>query len=114
MTNINNQIIVYGGTGYYGQKVVQKLIQKGKSVKVVSRNYDNAREILGEEVEIFQGDVTNRKTIIESVRNVSSIVICLSAISNKLIGKMKQIERDAVLTIMEKAKHFKIYLYVRL
>ena len=104
MTNKNNQIIVYGGTGYYGQKVVQKLIQKGKSVKVVSRNYNNAREILGDEVEIFQGDVTNNETIIESLKNVGVIIICLSAMSNKLIRKMKEIERDAVLAIMQEAK----------
>lgn len=100
----NKQIIVYGGTGYYGRKVVEKLVKKGQSVKVVSRNYDSARKIVGKEVEIFQGDVTNRETIVESLKNVSCIVICLSAMSNNLIRKMKQIERDAVLTIIEEAK----------
>ncbi|MCK5171715.1 MAG: NAD(P)H-binding protein, partial [Bacteroidales bacterium] len=100
----NNKIIVYGGTGFYGRKVVQKLIEKGQSVRVVSRNYDNAIKILGEKVEVFQGDVTNRETIIESLKNVSAIIICLSAMSNKLIRKMKEIERDAVLEIMEQAQ----------
>ncbi|MEN8155036.1 MAG: NmrA family NAD(P)-binding protein [Acidobacteriota bacterium] len=38
----NNQIIVYGGTGFYGQKVVEKLVKKGQSVKVVTRNSENA------------------------------------------------------------------------
>lgn len=104
MNNKDKKIIIYGGTGHYGRKVVEKLIQKGKSVKVVSRNETNARKILGEEVEIFQGDVTNHKTIVESLKNVSSIVICLSAMSSKLFRKMKQIERDAVLMIMEEAR----------
>jgi len=100
----NRKIIVYGGTGYYGRKVVEKLVQKGQSVRVVSRNIVTAKEILGEKVEIFLGDVTNRETIIESLKNVNTIVICLSAMSNKLIKKMKQIECDAVVTIMEEAK----------
>lgn len=104
MENENGQIIVYGGTGYYGRKVVEKLVNKGQSVKVVTRNYESAKIIVGENVEIFQGDVTNRESIIESLKNVSCIVICLSAMSNKLIGKMKQIERDAVLTIMKEAE----------
>ncbi len=104
MTNKNKKIIIYGGTGHYGRMVVEKLIQKGKQVKVVSRNETKARKILGEKVEIFQGDVTDDKTIIESLKNVSSIVICLSAMSSKLIRKMKQIERDAVLMIMEEAR----------
>lgn len=100
----NGKIVVYGGTGYYGRKVVEKLVQKGQSVRVVSRNIETAKKILGEKVEIFQGDVINRETIIESLKNVNTIVICLSAMSNKLMKKMKQIERDAVLIIMEEAK----------
>lgn len=104
MDKDDKQIVVYGGTGYYGRKVVEKLISKGQSVKVVSRNKTEAENILGDKVEIFQGDVTNHETIVESLKNVSSIVICLSAMSNKLIRKMKQIECDAVLMIMEEAK----------
>jgi uncharacterized protein YbjT (DUF2867 family) len=104
MTNENQKIIVYGGTGYYGRKVVEKLIGKGQFVKVVSRNAESARRILGDRVEIFQGDVTERETITESLKNVSCIVICLSAMSNQLISKIRQIERDAVLAIMDEAK----------
>ena len=100
----NNQIIVYGGTGFYGQKVVEKLIEKGQSVKVVTRNSENAKKIVGDEVELFQGDVTEKGAIEKSLKNVGAIVICLSAMSNKLIRKMKEIERDAVLEIMEQAK----------
>ncbi len=104
MKSLKNKIIVYGGTGHYGRKIVEKLVLKGKPVKVVSRNRKNASKILGEDVEIFEGNVCNRKTIINSLKNVSTIVICLSAMSNKLIRKMNQIERDAVLTILEEAK----------
>ena len=91
MNKGNKQILIYGGTGYYGRKVVEKLVQKGQSVKVVSRDEAKARKILGKKVEIFQGDVTNHETIVESLKNVSSIVICLSAMSSKLIRKMKEI-----------------------
>ena len=104
MTKNKEQILIYGGTGYYGQKVVEKLIHKGQTVIVFTRNKEKARKIFGDKVEIFEGDVTNRETIIESLKNVGSIVICLSAMSGKLIKKMKQIERDAVLIIMEEAE----------
>lgn len=100
----NNQIIVYGGTGFYGQKVVEKLVDKGQLVKVVTRNAENAKKIVGSKVEIFQGDVTEKGTIEKSLKNVGAIVICLSAMSNKLIRKMKEIERDAVLEIIEQAE----------
>jgi len=105
MENKRDQIIVYGGTGYYGREVVRGLVRKGVSVKVVSRESAKAQAILGNDVEIMQGDVTDNQTIVDSLRNVTAIIICLSAMSNKLIRKMKQIERDAVLAIMEEAKN---------
>lgn len=103
MGKSNEKIVVYGGTGYYGRKVVEKLTQKGKAVRVVSRDIENARKILGASVELFQGDVTDHETIIASLENTEAIVICLSAMSNKLIKKMEQIEQDAVLEIMNEA-----------
>jgi uncharacterized protein YbjT (DUF2867 family) len=104
MQTTNLQIIVYGGTGFYGRKVVEKLVQKGQSVKIVTRNSEKAREIVGEKVEIFEGDVTEKGVIAKSLRNVGAIVICLSAMNNKLFRKMKEIELDAVLEIMAEAK----------
>lgn len=100
----NIQTIVYGGTGFYGQKVVEKLVEKGQSVKVVTRNAENAKNIVGDNVVLFQGDVSEKETIEKSLENVGAIVICLSAMSNKLIRRMKEIELDAVLEIMEQAK----------
>lgn len=101
---MNNKIIIYGGTGYYGNKIVKKLVEKGAAVKVVSRNYEKARKKLGDAIEIMVGDVTNRDFITESLKDVNAIVICLSAANFKQIRQMKQIEQDAVLTIMEEAK----------
>ncbi|NOX85586.1 MAG: NAD(P)H-binding protein [Chlorobi bacterium] len=104
MNESNRQILIYGGTGFYGQKVVEKLIRKGQPVKVVSRDRTKAEKLFGDKVEIFEGDVTEHKTIVESLKNAGSVVICLSAANSNLFRKMKQIERDAVLTIMDEAK----------
>lgn len=104
MNTQKNKIIVYGGTGYYGSKVVLKLANKSAAVKVVSRNYEKAKEKFGDKVEILVGDVTHKDFITESLHDVKAIVICLSAMNRKQIRQMKLIERDAVITIMEEAK----------
>jgi len=104
MTTEKKQIIVYGGTGFYGQKVVEKLLQKEQVVKVVTRNAENSKKLFADKVETFQGDVTEKGVIEESLKNVWAIVICLSAMSIKLIKKMKAIEQDAVLDILKEAK----------
>ena len=67
MSNAQNKsILVLGGTGHYGHHIVQSLLGKGASVRVLSRNAGNARKILGETHEIIEGDITSRESIIES------------------------------------------------
>lgn len=99
-----NKIIVFGGTGYYGSSVVRKLANKGVAVKVVSRNAEKAKKKFEDNVEVIEGDVTDKNFITESLKDVKAIVICLSAGNSKLFRQMKQIERDAVLAIFEEAE----------
>ncbi|MBN1117570.1 MAG: NAD(P)H-binding protein [Bacteroidales bacterium] len=106
--NSIGKIVVFGGTGHYGRKIVQKLIAKEQSVRVLTRNTESAGKILGEKVELIQGDVTNQETIEASLKGVSCVIISLSAMKRNLIRKMKLIEHDAVLAIMDEAKKAKI------
>lgn len=101
-------VIVFGGTGHYGREIVKKLLNKDKKVRVLSRNLKKAKNILGDEVDIIEGDVTCRDSVIQSLEWVNAVMICLSAMNIKLIKKLKEIERDAVLMIMEEARKAKI------
>lgn len=103
MRNEEKPIVVFGGTGYLGRKIVKKLLDNNEKVRVLSRNSRKAKIILGEDVEMLESDVTCRDAIIQSLEGVKAILICLSALNSKLIRRMKQIERDAVLMIMEEA-----------
>lgn len=110
--NANKRIIVFGGTGHYGRNVVAKLVSKGALVRVVSRNAEKARQILGSTVEILEGDITNRATITKSLKDIQGIVICLSAMNRKQIKQMEKIEYDAVLEIMDEAKKANVKRFV--
>ncbi|MBN1952650.1 MAG: NAD(P)H-binding protein [Bacteroidales bacterium] len=102
------KIVIIGGTGNYGKKIVRQLLLMEQQVRVVSRNAEKARALLGSEVEVIQGDILNRKTISTALSGMDGVIISLSAMSWKLIRKMRRIEYDAVLNILDEAKKVKI------
>lgn len=106
--NPNDPNVVFGGTGNYGSHIVRSLISKGKKVRVLSRNKQKAKKLLGEEVEIIEGDVTSEETISRTLKNAGSVIISLSAANPKQIRHMKTIERDAVFSIMKCATNERI------
>jgi uncharacterized protein YbjT (DUF2867 family) len=100
----NKPILVLGGTGNLGRFIVHSLLEKGALVRVLSRNASKARMILGDDPEIVEGDITSSDSVIKALKGVSAVVLSISAITPKLIRKLKLIERDAVLKVLEKAE----------
>lgn len=100
-----NQIVVFGGTGYYGRHIVRSLIRKHEAVKVLSRDKARAKKILGDEPEIIEGDIIRRDSVNESLNGTKAIILSISAFHPKLIRKIRPIERDAVLMILKEAKN---------
>ncbi len=52
-------ILVAGGTGRLGQLVVARLLAAGRAVRVLSRNPDGARSVLGPDVDLVAGDLSD-------------------------------------------------------
>ncbi|MBU0705311.1 MAG: NAD(P)H-binding protein [Chloroflexi bacterium] len=100
----NAPILVLGGTGHYGRNIVKSLLAKGQPVRVLSRNAANAREVLGDEAEIVEGDITSRESVVEALEGVKAGVIAVAAFTPKLIRKLKLIEQDSVLMALEEAR----------
>lgn len=101
---MENKILVLGGTGYYGKRIVKSLLAKGQSVRVLSRNAVNACKILGDEAEIVEGDITSRESVMEALEGIKAIVIAVAAFTPKLIRKLKLIEQDSVLMVLDEAR----------
>lgn len=94
-------IAIFGGTGHYGREIARHLVRQGVPARVLSRNTAKARELLGPVVEIVEGDVTSRETARRVLAGSSGVVVSLSAANPGQFRQMKQIERDAVLMILE-------------
>ena len=97
-------IVVFGGTGHLGRKVVEKLLAKGIPVRVLTRSIATARQLLGPDVDFLEGDVCAPKMVEQAIHGTAGIVVALSAMSPKLIRREREIEYDAVLNILAEAK----------
>jgi len=104
----NRTIVVFGGTGYYGREVVKRLVERKESIRVVSRDLTLARSVVGLMPQIIQGDVRDKDIVRMAMLNAKAVIICLSAGKPKLIRRMKEIERDSVIQIMDEAARNKI------
>lgn len=97
-------IVVLGGSGHYGRHIVRRLLEEEVPVKVLTRNLAKARRTLGDGPEILGGDITERDSVMEVLREARALVICVSAFNWKSIRHLVLIERDAVLSVLEEAQ----------
>ncbi|EXC10939.1 hypothetical protein L484_004838 [Morus notabilis] len=71
-------VLVTGATGGVGRRVVDILRKKGLPVRVLVRNEEKARKILGPDIDLVLGDVTKESTLVpeyfKGVRKVINVV----------------------------------------
>ena len=70
-------ILVAGATGGVGKRVVQKLLDRGDRVRALVRDLDRAKEILPEQVELYEADITIAETLKpEMMKGVEAVICC--------------------------------------
>lgn len=71
-------ILVAGATGGVGKRVVRQLLANNYRVRALVRDADQARALLGDCVEIFEGDITIPETLNSQLMvDVSAVISCI-------------------------------------
>lgn len=73
----NKTILVIGGTGMLGKPVAQQLKADGFNVRLLVRNPEKARKLLGDGYEFIQGDVDNESSLNTALSGVDGVHISL-------------------------------------
>lgn len=73
-------ILVAGATGGVGKRVVQRLVTRGCQVRSLVRDMQRAREMLGDQVELFEGDITIPETLTSALMSNVQAVICCTGV----------------------------------
>lgn len=79
-------VVVFGGTGFLGRRLVQRLAQ-GATVRVAVRNADSARSALGaaglNQVTVFRADVRDQTSVAAAMAGADAVVNAVSAYVEK-------------------------------
>jgi dihydroflavonol-4-reductase len=65
--------LVTGGTGFVGANVVRELLRDGVPVRVLVRARSDRRALTGLDVEVVEGDLTDRSSIERAVRGARAV-----------------------------------------
>jgi len=80
-------ITVFGGTGFLGRRLVQRLAAEGASVRVAVRHSDPARSALRtaglNQITLFSADVRDQTSVAAAVAEADSVVNAVSAYVEK-------------------------------
>ncbi|XP_028764790.1 uncharacterized protein LOC114722840 isoform X3 [Neltuma alba] len=74
-------VLVAGATGGVGRRVVDILRKKGIPVRVLVRNEEKARRMLGSDIDLIVGDITKESTLVpEYFKGVKKVINAVSVI----------------------------------
>jgi uncharacterized protein YbjT (DUF2867 family) len=78
---------VIGATRGTGLLITQQLLQAGSSVRVLARDPNKARQLLGDRVEVRRADVTDAQTIRDAIAESCRVIFFTVAATGGLDGR---------------------------
>jgi len=98
-------ILVAGATGGVGKQVVQKLLAKGKPVRVLVRDYEAARAAFSDNVEYIAGEAREPDTLRPAVADVEAAICAIGAEGDPDPNNTPQtVDYEGVRNLVEAAK----------
>jgi NADH dehydrogenase len=87
-------ILVAGGTGRLGTKVVALLRRRGLEVRVLSRDRRRAAHLSGSGVEVVEGDVRDLESVRRALAGAQTVVSAIQGFAGTKNGSPVTIDRD--------------------
>ena len=97
-------ILVAGGTGRLGSKVVTLLRQRGLEVRVLTRDRSRAAHLAGTGVEIVEGDVRDLAAVQRAVAGSRTVVSAIQGFAGTKDGNPSTIDRGGNRNLIQSAR----------
>ena len=66
-------LLVTGATGLIGNAIAKRLQREGKRVRALVRDLSRAKDVVGEGVELVQGDITDPRSVADAIRGAGVV-----------------------------------------
>ena len=86
-------ILVAGGSGRLGRRVVAALTARGETVRVLTRDPGRTRDLLGPEVEVVRGDVRDREAVAAAAAGATAVVSAVHGLLGGVGAGPDQVDR---------------------
>lgn len=97
-------ILIAGGTGNLGSRLVQRLLARGQSIRVLTRDPGRVPPQLGERLELVEGDVRQPTSVARAMRGVDTVVSAIHGFAGSGAVSPASVDRDGNTHLIEAAE----------
>ena len=77
----NRAVLVVGGTGFVGRRVVAALTTAGLPVRCLVRDPSQAGDLAGDHVQVVGGDMLDLEAVCAAAQQVRAVIVCVHTMS---------------------------------
>jgi len=106
MQQDNRPVLVMGGTGFLGRRLVATLLAEGYRVRCLVRDPARAQDLAGEHVEIVKGDMLDPAAVASAVASARAVYFCVHSLSkqaNDSTGDFMDVEQTGLRNVIDAA-----------
>jgi uncharacterized protein YbjT (DUF2867 family) len=105
-------ILLAGGTGRLGTKVVTALGQRGQELRVLTRDRSRAAHLADQRIEIVEGDVRDLAAVRRAVAGAQTVVSAIQGFAGTKDGSPATIDRDGNRNLISAAAEARVEHFV--
>lgn len=104
MPESEDDVLVVGGTGYLGGKVVDRLLAKGKRVRALVRPGTDTSALESKGARVVRGDLTDRKSLDKAIAGVSALITTAQGYNRRRKGdSVETVDHQGNLNLIDAA-----------